>query len=111
MPLKAGELRHRVQIQSVTHTTDHQGGSSESWATITNGTIWARIRQKRGRERKTADQVQAGRWFEILIRYHASVTPQMRVLWGARAFRILGISDSEEIHESLVLDCEEAPVE
>lgn len=52
-----GLMRTQVQIQAGTKTGDSRGGYTISWATITDGTIWARKRIMSGAEAVNAQTI------------------------------------------------------
>ena len=111
MSLRAGNLRERVAIQALTRSLDNQGGysSSATYATITNGTVWAKVdAQDSVVETRGQAQVQVIR-YTVEIRYRSGLTTDHRLTWGSRTFRILGIRDPLSRHEKLLLTCEEAP--
>lgn len=108
MGLRAGRLNKRVAIQEVTRTSDGGGGVTEAWATITNGTVWARVSPLEGTERFQAQQVQGTLTHEIEIRYRSGITTDMRVSYDSRFFYIVQPPiNKDERGESLVLICEE----
>jgi SPP1 family predicted phage head-tail adaptor len=107
--VRAGTYRERAAIQELTRTRDNQGGWADSWATISNGTVWARISPLSGAvELHGQGQKQVGR-YEVEIRYRSGLTINHRILWGSRVLRITGITDPKSMHEKLLLTCEELP--
>lgn len=85
--MRAGQLHERVVIQSKSVTRDTYGAETVTW--VTHATVWASIEPLRGREFLEARMVQADVDTRIRIRYLSTVTPSMRVLWGARVFEII----------------------
>lgn len=111
MALRAGRLNKRVAIQEYASTSDGGGGTTQTWATITNGTVWARVSPLDGVERFQAQQVQGTLTHEIEIRYRSDVTTKMRVSYDGRFFYISQPPiNKDEKGESLVLICEERNV-
>lgn len=108
--MNAGRLRHQVTIQQQTQTATAYGGYSETWTDV--ATVWAHIKPLYGRERWHGDQVESDVTHQITIRYRSDVTvsPQMRVLYGSRVFKIISVINPEERNELLVLECVEENV-
>lgn len=105
--MNPGALRHRIDIQSVSLAADTIGGSVETWATITGGAVWARVKPLEGRESSQADQTMRLVTHSVTIRYLSTVTTAMRVKFGARIMRIVGIVNQDERNEWSKLMCEE----
>jgi SPP1 family predicted phage head-tail adaptor len=93
-PVKAGDLRHRVVIESPTRTSDGAGGSTTEWNTVAE--IWAAIWSRTVDEDFTLDRVAGTASHDIWIRYRSDVTPDMRIRCGSRIFDILGAIDVED---------------
>ena len=103
--MRAGTLRHKVIIQVGTEAQDGFGGVTLTWATF--ATVWAAIEPISGKEFFDSQQVNAEVTTRIRIRYLASVTPKMRVLHGARIYRIESTVDLNERTRELHLMCVE----
>lgn len=89
--MRAGRLRHKIQIQANTEVVESDGFRSAGWATISGGTVRAEIRPVRGREFQSSDQIQSETTFMCLIRHSsavASVDDAHRIVWGSRKFAI-----------------------
>ena len=100
--INAGELNHRIEIQSATETTNEAGGNVQTWATL--NTRWASIKPLAGRELFNAQQVKADVTHKICLRYHETLTPHMRFKFGSRIFNIASAinPDSQRVeHECL----------
>ncbi len=93
--MKAGRLRHRVDIQKWVADRDTTTGEvAETW--ITNTTEWADVRPISGRERMEAAQVKADITHAITIRYKSDLEEKDRIKWGDRVFHIEGIINVDE---------------
>ena len=103
--MQAGQLRHRVTLQTVTETRDAVGGIVESWATTV--TLWAAVEPLRGREFFQARAEQAGVDTRIRIRYRSGLTPKMRVTWGSHAYDIEAVIEPDSRRRELHLMCSE----
>lgn len=98
------KFRHRVAVQSVTESSDGQGGLTETWATV--ATVWASINPKKGWEKSQAMQIQTPITHEVKMRYR-SLTTKQRLLFGSRVFHIKEIINPEERNLFLNLQCVE----
>ena len=92
--MRAGQLRHRISIQSVGSTVDDYGDLSNSWST--DATVWARISPISGNEEKIASQLTGVETHRIRIRYRSGVTAHNRVLFGSRTFEIVSANNWDE---------------
>ncbi len=108
--MRAGALRHRISIQEEILVDDGEGGFVRTWATITNGTVWASVQPLSGAEAYRAQQVQGNLTHSTVIRYLAGVTPKHRVLFGTRLLNIKSVINQFEKNVMLTLLCEETNV-
>lgn len=104
MALAAGRLNKRVTLQTLSTTGDGGGGSVETWADT--ATVWASVEPLRGSERFEAQQTASRLSHKVTIR-HRAVTPQQRVKFGTRYFKIEAVINPKERGELLELLCEE----
>lgn len=93
-PVKAGDLRHRVTIESALRTSDGAGGSTTEWQTVAE--VWAAIWSRTVGEAFTLDRVAGTATHDIWMRHRADVKPDMRIRFGTRVFDILGAIDVED---------------
>lgn len=107
--MRAGTLRHRVTLQTVTETRDADGGVSESWTDT--ATLWAAVEPLRGREYFSAKALQAEVTTRIRLRYRAGVVPKQRVTWldgsTTHTYDILEVIEPDTRRRELVLMCKE----
>lgn len=76
--MRAGKLRHRIQIRSETDDTQNKYGEVEdNWATA--ATVWGSIEPLIGRELFEAQQVQPRVSTRIRIRYRTHLTASDRL--------------------------------
>ncbi len=78
--MRAGQLRHRVTIQTMNSTSDGMGGFAVSWTN--SKTVYAAIWPLSGKERLVAQQVGSETNYRIRIRYTENVTPANRLKLG-----------------------------
>lgn len=91
--MRTGELRERIDIQSLTRVEDNQGGFSESFSLL--ATVWAKVHAESASERMRAGQQDQLRTFVITIRYRGDVDPRCRIVLGAvaRTLKIVSTRD------------------
>jgi SPP1 family predicted phage head-tail adaptor len=106
--IEAGRLNKKISIESNAAARDSHGQDVESWSPHLTD-IWASIDPVRGREFFAARQFNAEVTHKVTIRYRTGISPQMRVEYQGRYFRIEAVIDPNERHEALELMCVEAP--
>ena len=90
--MRAGELRHSVNIERASESRDATGGVSKSWSALASG-VHAKIEPISSRERVTAGQVVGDATHRVFIRHSSDVsgvTSKDRVVFGSRVFEIVG---------------------
>jgi len=104
-----GKLRHRIKIQTLTRSSDGQGGFSSSWTDL--ATVWADIKPTSSKERLYAQQLEYQRSHKVVIRYladlTAGVTNTHRFTFDGRTFQIKGVRLLDEKKFWMLLDAEE----
>jgi SPP1 family predicted phage head-tail adaptor len=105
--MRAGQLRNRIELQSLVETKDAMSGSLvKTYATF--ATVWASVLEFSGAEQYAARTQIATRLIEVRLRYRSDVTERTRVLLGARVFNVVAIGEDRggRLRE-LILTCEE----
>lgn len=102
--MNASKMRHRITFVRRADEKDALGGYKGDWVPIV--TTWGQIVPISGKEyfsqvRETTVS------HKIYCRYRAGITPQMRIHFGQRKFRILSVINWEERGEGLTIMCEE----
>lgn len=97
--IDASKLKHRIEIQATTQTTDGAGGFTEAWATV--ATVWASIEPANSRERFIAMQTETHTTHVIMCRYQSVITTAKRILFGSRIFDIVEVLNIEEANTVL----------
>ena len=87
--MHAGELRHRIQLQSYTLSQDAFGAPTKAWSTY--ATVWASVEPLSGREALIAQQANPELSHLVTIRYNSTVNAATRVLHDYAAQTIEGI--------------------
>ena len=107
--MNAGDLRHRVEIQSYTETQDTTTGAmTQTWGIF--ATLWAAIEPLSAKEFMAAQSEQSKISLRITVRYMDGIEPNMRVYHEAKDkyYNIEGVlSDKKSGLEYLTLPCSE----
>lgn len=104
--MRAGDLRHRIDLEAIVSVPDGMGGSTDSWvaqATNLPAAIWPV---------SVKEQVRAGAetmvgTHNVRIRYYPGVSAAWRARYGTRYFSIVSVVDKEERHVQMDLLCKE----
>lgn len=102
--MKAGRLRERVTIQSVTETQNSIGEPIETWATF--AVVWGAVEPLPGRDRYTAAQLEEPVVSRLRIRYLQGITAKMRVVHDGVTYAIRGapMVDAKKKEVELLLE-------
>jgi SPP1 family predicted phage head-tail adaptor len=99
------KMDKRVSLQTVTQSTDSQGGYTDSWATT--ATVWASIEPLKGYEKYQAMQMETPITHKVMTRYDSRITTAKRLLYGSRIFNIKEAINEGEQNTFLRLLCTE----
>lgn len=107
--MKAGKLRHRIEIQDYTESQDGTTGAvTKSWSTFAE--VWAAIEPLSAKEFMAAQSEQSKVSVRVTLRYRDDLQPNMR-LYHAATGRILEIQgvlpDKDSGLEYITLPCSE----
>ena len=115
--MQAGELIHRISLQTRTETSDGHDGYTESWSTV-QGRVAARVDPLSGRDLERARQIDPRATHRVCLRFWRAhndsfVGGRARVIWhddgaiGDRTLEVLG-PPRETVHRvELELTCGE----
>lgn len=104
--MRAGQLRHRLQLQEFGETKNSFGEATKAWITFSEA--WGSVSPLQGRERFTSQQVTPEVTHQIRIRFNAKLETKHRILFGQRVFQIESILNRDERNiEQTVLAVEE----
>jgi len=93
--IRAGRLRHRVEIQRATETVDAVGGVARTWKTIARR--WGGVEPLTGSEFMNADQVSSTVSHRIMLRAGGlSISPKDRIVFKTRVFGVESVMDRDE---------------
>jgi SPP1 family predicted phage head-tail adaptor len=98
-----GKFNRRILIQKVAIVTGATGQPIEQWETYRQK--WAKLSYEGGSEKFEADKETAINVVKFMIRYEATITEQMKVVYDSNDYDILYI---EEIgrRKYLMLKCQ-----
>lgn len=107
--MRAGKLRHRVEIQVPSKSENPQGETVQGWTSI--GMEWAAIeaisKKTHGGEGFVAAQVLATYSHMMTMRYRADVGPRCRILFGQRIFNVSSVDNVDQRNISLTVYVDE----
>jgi len=103
--MQAGRLTEYISLQRATATQDSYGAESKSWSTYAD--CWARIETMTAAARLVEKQLLIDATHRVTIRWTLDVLVTDRVSWGDRLLDIVSAIDTDQRHESLVLECRE----
>jgi SPP1 family predicted phage head-tail adaptor len=92
--MSIGAMRHRVDLQQRTRTSDGGGGVVSSWGTT--ATVWASMTPKTGIERFKVGQIESPITHIFRIRYRSDFDSTWRIKYGARLFNVLRVLNVDE---------------
>lgn len=85
----AGDLRHRVTLQSPTYTTDDSGAHvPTAWTNA--ATVWAKVEPLSDSMWAQAAQAYGSMSHRVTIRHYAAIQSDWRVKYGTRYLYLVG---------------------
>jgi len=103
--MRAGRLRHLVEIQNSTSTPDDQGGQLKTWSTVEK--VWAFVEPMSSREKYFVSQLEVWATHTVTMRYTANVTSHSRIILGSRILSVISIANIQERNREIQLICVE----
>lgn len=92
--MRAGRLRHLVQIQSAVDTRTSTGRPTRTWST--EDEVWASIKPLSGAESVDALGKEGQVGYDIRIRYRDDVKPKQRIVHDGRYMEIVSVHNMWE---------------
>jgi len=104
--IQAGELRHKITIQSATETTGAYGTES-TWADFLANRPAAILPSAVGRDvlRTAEGNVNA---IKFRMRYYAGILPDMRIVHNSQNYRITQVENVRNMNVELLITAETA---
>lgn len=105
--MRSGRLKHLVHIQEKTGTKDSSGHAKDEWQNVTDELVPADIKGLTGTQAVSRSGEYADATHRVEMRFFPGMTPQRRLLFGARVFDILYVSNIDERDRELYMICRE----
>lgn len=102
--MNVGKMRHQITFIRPANDKDRLGGYEEDYVDV--ATVWAQVSPVSGKEHLSQVR-ETTVSHKIYCRYREGITPQLRVRFKGRIFKILSVINWEERNEGLTLLCEE----
>ncbi len=103
--MRAGQLRHYITIQEKTQVKDSMGSLTTTWSNLVS--TWAGINTLKSTEKEEYSKLEEETIYQIKIRYYDGLDSSMRISFGSRVFKILGIANFQERNIFLEMTCKE----
>lgn len=103
--MRAGQLRHRLALQSVSRNQDSYGEAIETFATY--ATVWGSVEPTAGKELELGDQISGEVTHKVIIRHNTSVDVKDRISFDSRVYEINAILNWQERDIYNTLLCKE----
>ena len=106
--MRAGRLRYRVTIQTLTVSQNGYGEPAETWTNT--ATVWGEVTPLIAQTRETfaaaSEQRVARQTLNVRLRYRAGIEPgQNRVLWDDQVLEVEAVMDPDGRRYELDLVC------
>lgn len=102
--MRAGNYRHKIDIQATTTSADGYGGVTDSWANFSQP--WARIVETKGSEKMQAGQEGQDRMVKFECReFISGVDNSMRVVFDSINYEIESVYDPDGRKRNMILEC------
>ena len=108
--IKAGSLRHKINIEREQDIADGMGGSTIAWANITDAALRAKVMPLNGSETFKAMRLEAKVSHKITIRFRGDLLSSDRINYKGRVMQVRSIIDLEEAHKWLEIMADEGVV-
>jgi SPP1 family predicted phage head-tail adaptor len=108
--MRAGDLRHRITIQSLAETKNELAETETSPVKVM--TVWASVEPLSGRELFLVQQYSSETTHRVRIRFQKSLnlTTRHQISFKGRLFNIISVINKEERNVELEILCKESLV-
>ena len=98
MGVRAGQLRHRVTIESYNSGGRDENGFATPATWIEHSKLWAKVTPLSSKDLLSAQAEQSEVTARMMVRYNTEIDTTMRVIWKGRTFAIdsEGLDDNED---------------
>lgn len=100
--IHAARLNRRIVIRAPQRTPDTAGGYALSWST--HATLWARVEERRGKEKLETGKDRAEQRYRFTIRHRSDLDTGMQVLWNGLQMDIESLRDPDGKGEVTEID-------
>jgi len=104
--MRAGQLKHRVDIEALADGYDDYGDFVESWSAV-YVSVPVAIKPVSGSQKNGEGEVDSIVTHELKMRYLPGITPKNRIKYGSRYFDIHSAVNFQEGNRDLLLKCVE----
>lgn len=108
MGISAGELCHRVTIQSKTVTYDENNYETETWSEFKK--LWAKVEFLSVKDSINAKASGSQTTARLKLRKRSDITTEMRVLWDGYTFQIVSPPKPDNVNGKIYMTLELAVV-
>lgn len=105
--LTAATLRHRVDIERASETSDGQGGSVKAWQGVAQG-VRAFVDPVLSREQVRLDAIRSPIVARCFMRYRSDVTAEDVIAFDGKRYNVRAVRDIENARRWLELELEAA---
>lgn len=103
--MRAGLLRHRVQLQRRENKRNEIGEEVPTWVPVSGG--WAAIEPLRGRELLRNNEIRAETTHRVTMRWRPGLDTAQRIVFGHRYFNIESCLTRDERRFEVEMLCNE----
>lgn len=105
--INAGKYRHPITIQKQELIRDSYGATTDSWVDVIK--VRAGVYPLSGKEYLNLYNVPSDISHKLQMRYlpQTPITPDMRIVFNGRIFRIISVIDFQEMDKELQIMCKE----
>lgn len=87
-----GAMDQQITFQRFTETSDGAGGSTQAWLNLpVNGTVWAAVKAKSGRESMNENRMTAVFVTVFTIYHRTDISELDRIVWNGENYNIRAI--------------------
>ncbi|KLU66753.1 phage head-tail joining protein [Desulfosporosinus acididurans] len=103
--IKAGELRHKIEVQKYVRVKNEVGEETKEWQLYKK--IWAKFANAniRGQLEQAAEKKTAKIFYKIVIRFRSDIDTTMRVVYGGKTYNIDHVDNDKELNIETHLYC------
>jgi SPP1 family predicted phage head-tail adaptor len=106
-PVRAGRLRHRLEIQKPIEARDAMGGVTITWDNVVER--WGSIEPVNAREINEGSKVEERITHRIRMRHHANIAPSWRIVNRGKIYNVIGIRDIDERRKVIEIQAVQDP--